>query len=168
MLAFGIRKSRHSVKAVTVAIRRWCPVRHPSPKKLPGWRSATTASLSFFGDHTHLEPAVLDIKNEVREIALGADDLIFFTFQFQPIYPDEDGFRICRVFFALTHDRGSGDLRTLSFGVPQTCQECLLAGVLSFAGELPLTAPGPSRLCRCCQSRARYHNVSWQKHLPAV
>jgi hypothetical protein len=42
-------------------------------------------------------------------------------------------------------------LRTLSFGVPQTCQECLLAGVLSFAGELPLTAPGPSRLCRCCQ-----------------
>jgi hypothetical protein len=45
---------------------------------------------------------------------------------------------------------------------------------LSFAGELPLTAELPLTpsgfigFADAAKSRARYHNVSWQKHLPAV
>jgi hypothetical protein len=42
--AFVIRTITHSVIAETVARRSGCPVKHPSPKKSPVPRSATTAS----------------------------------------------------------------------------------------------------------------------------
>ena len=45
MSAFAIRTITHSVTAETVDRRRGCPVKHPSPKKSPIPRSATTASL---------------------------------------------------------------------------------------------------------------------------
>jgi hypothetical protein len=45
MSAFAIRTITHSVTAETVDRRRGCPVKHPSPKKSPVPRSATTASL---------------------------------------------------------------------------------------------------------------------------
>src|ERR1700693_5544074 len=43
--ALAIRVIRHSSIAVVVATRRSWPFRHPSPKKWPGPRMATTASL---------------------------------------------------------------------------------------------------------------------------
>ena len=45
MSTFAIRTITHSVIAETVARRSGCPVKHPSPKKSPVPRSATTASL---------------------------------------------------------------------------------------------------------------------------
>src|SRR5580698_2759925 len=51
----------HSDIVVAVAMRTDWPARHPSPKKSPALRIATTASL--LGDDRELDLALLDIKD---------------------------------------------------------------------------------------------------------
>ena len=59
--------------AVAVAMQMDWPARHPSPKKSPGPRIATTASLPELIDHRKLHAAFLNVHDVLRGIALRED-----------------------------------------------------------------------------------------------
>ena len=75
MSPFAIRMITHSVIAETVAKRRGSPTKQPSPKKSPGPRTATTASLPC-SETTVFDLATLNIENCIRRVALREDNLI--------------------------------------------------------------------------------------------
>ncbi len=63
------------VIAVALPTRTRCPARHPSPKKSPGARTATTASLPSLGEHRELHRALLHLHDTCRGVALREDHL---------------------------------------------------------------------------------------------
>src|ERR1700683_2946291 len=65
----------HSVMAETVARRSGSPVKHPSPKKSPVPRSATTASFPCSETTVFLDLAALNVENGIRRFALRVDNL---------------------------------------------------------------------------------------------
>jgi hypothetical protein len=72
IVSFGTRRIEHSVIAVAVAMRTGCPARHPSPKKSPFPKIATTASFPRGEDRQPHLPS-LNVKNSVCRIALRED-----------------------------------------------------------------------------------------------
>ena len=76
MVVFSSRMIVHSVIDLTVAIRRGCPARQPSPQNSSGPRIATTASFPCPETTVTLTFALLDVEHGVRGIALLEDSLI--------------------------------------------------------------------------------------------
>src|SRR5258708_25116679 len=76
MSAFVIRTITHSVTAETVARRSGCPVKHPSPKKSPVPRTATTASFPCSETTVFLTLPTMNVKNRIRGFALRVDNLV--------------------------------------------------------------------------------------------
>jgi hypothetical protein len=76
MSAFVIRTITHSVIAETVDRRSGCPVKHPSPKKSPVPRIATTASFPCSEMTVFLDLAALNVENRIRGFALRVNNLI--------------------------------------------------------------------------------------------
>jgi hypothetical protein len=75
MADFSIRMIVQSVTATADARRSGCPIRHPSPKKSPAPRMATTASLPCRRDQD-LDLALLDVEHRIGGRALLKNDPI--------------------------------------------------------------------------------------------
>jgi hypothetical protein len=80
MATFSSRMISHFVIATAVAMRRGCPVRHPSPQNSSDPRTATTAFLALLGDNGDFDLALLDIENCIRRTALREDRLVLLIF----------------------------------------------------------------------------------------
>jgi hypothetical protein len=65
------------VIAIAVTMHLDCPVRHPSPKKSPGPRIATTASLPLSLTTVSFTFTLLNVHDSFRGISLGEDGFFF-------------------------------------------------------------------------------------------
>src|SRR6476619_5322026 len=75
MSAFDTRAITHFVSAETVDRRSSSPAKHPSPKKSPLPKSATTASFPCSEDDGLFDLAALNVENGIRTIALPEHNL---------------------------------------------------------------------------------------------
>ena len=66
---------RIRVIAATVAMRRACPARQPSPKNSSGSQDRDDRFLALLGDDGDLDLALLDVEDRIGGIALREDDL---------------------------------------------------------------------------------------------
>jgi hypothetical protein len=76
MVAFSVRVTTHSSMALVVAMGSGWPFRHPSPKKWPGPRIATTGFLALLRNDREFDLAVLNVKNRVRDLSLRKDNIV--------------------------------------------------------------------------------------------
>ena len=78
--AFSTFVTVHSDMAMASAIRSGCPARHPSPKKSPPLKMATTASFPCLESTLKLNLALRDIENVVCRVALGENGIVGMVF----------------------------------------------------------------------------------------
>ena len=70
MADFSSRAMTESVMAVTVAIRRACPARHPSPKNSSRTKNRDDRFLALLGNDGELRLAFLDVEDRIAGVAL--------------------------------------------------------------------------------------------------